>query len=241
MLRLYYIPGACSIAPHIALEESGADFETVAIDFAAGDHRKPEFLKLNPKAFVAVLVTDRGAISENAAILSYVAQAYPEAKLAPTDPFEFAQMQAFNIFLASAVHVTYRHLSRPTLFCDGEEGARLLAAKVPEMVHRYFGLIEDQLSDGREWIHGDKYTVSDPYLFIYTSYLQRGDRGDADRFPLARAHRERVLARPAVQRVIEREGKGDPAKPRQMIVADWDAGQTPADGAVAASAPMSEC
>jgi glutathione S-transferase len=226
MLRLYYIAGACSVAPHLVLEESGAAFEAVAIDYYAGDHRKPEFLKLNPKGFVAVLVTDRGAISENAAIMAYVAQAYPAARLIPTDAFAFAQVQSFNLFLASAVHVTYRHLSRPTLFADGPEAAAALARKVPEMTHKYFGMIEEQLSDGRTWIHGDQFTISDPYLFIYASYLQRGDRGDPDRFPLVRAHRERVLARPATQRALAREGKGDPGarrEPGQAVrVAEWD-------------------
>lgn len=220
MLRLYYIPGACSIAPHIVLEESGAEFEPVPVDFYAGDQRKPEFLRLNPKAFVGVLITDRGAISENAAIMAYVAQAFPEAGLAPTDPYDFAQVQAFNLFLASAVHIAYRHLSKPTLFADGPDMAKALAAKVPKLVHRYFGMIEAQLADGREWVHGDRWTISDPYLFVYASYLQRGDRGDPDRFPLVRAHRERVLARPATQRVLDREGLGDPGRRRPAIHAE---------------------
>lgn len=237
MLKFYYIAGACSVAPHIVLEESGADYKEVAIDYQAGDHRKPEFLKLNPKGFVGVLITDRGPISENPAIMAYVAQAYPEAKLAPTDPYDFAQVQSFNMFLSSAVHVTYRHLSRPTLFADGPEAAKALAAKVPEMTHKYFGMIEQQLSDGREWIHGDTWTISDPYLFIYTSYLQRGDRGDPEAFPLARAHRERVLARPATQRVLARENKGDPGARRPegqaLRIADWDKADQQKAGAAA--------
>jgi glutathione S-transferase len=223
MLKLFYIAGACSVAPHIVLEESGAQFETQAIDYYAGDHRRPEFLKLNPKGYVGVLITDQGPVTENAAIMTYVAHAYPQARLVPTDPFGLAQVQSFNLFLASAVHITFRHLSRPTLFADGPEAAKALAAKVPEMTHKYFGMIEDQLSDGREWIHGSEFTTSDPYLFIYSSYLQRGDRGDPNRFPLVRAHRERVLARPATQRVLAREGKGDPGTPgRQMVMAAWE-------------------
>lgn len=226
MLKFFYIAGACSVAPHIVLEESGADYDEVALDYYAADHRKPEFLAMNPKGFVAVLVTDRGPISENPAIMAYIAQTFPEAKLAPTDPYDFAQVQSFNMFLSSAVHVTYRHISRPSLFADGAEAHKALAAKVPEMTHKYFGMIEDQLSDGREWIHGDKWTISDPYLFIYSSYLQRGDRGDPEAFPLVKAHRERVLARPATQRALAKEGKGDPGAVRApgqaMIIADWD-------------------
>lgn len=210
-MKFFYIPHACSMAPHIVLEEAGAEFEPAAIDYLAGDHRKPEFLAINPKGYVAVLITDRGVISENMAIMAYVAQAYPDAKLAPIDPFGFAQVQAFNSFMSSSVHITFRAMSKPTIFADGDEAAAALLAKVPEMAHKYFSLIEEQLSDGREWIHGDAYTISDPYLFVYASYLQRGTAGDPTPFPLVKAHRERVLARPATQRVIEREGKGDPA------------------------------
>jgi glutathione S-transferase len=210
MQTFFYIPNACSMSAHIALEEAGADYIGTMIDYFAGDHRKPEFLALNPKGFVGVLVTEDGPITENAAILAYIALKYPEARLAPKDAYGFALVQSFNVFLSSAVHVTYRHLSRPTLFADGAAAAEALKAKVPEMTHYYFGLIEHQLSDGRKWIHGDQYTISDPYLFMYSSYLQWGDRGDASRFPLVRAHRERVLGRPATQRVIAQEGKGDP-------------------------------
>jgi glutathione S-transferase len=213
MLRLHYIPLGCSLASHIALEESGARFEAHEVVFERGDTQSPEFLKLNPKAFVPILETDEGVITESPAVLLYIAHRFPEADLLPSrDPFGFAQVNSFNAFLASAVHITYRHLSRPTLFADGPEAAAALKAKVPEMVHKYFGFIEQQLNDGRTWIHGERYTVSDPYLFVYSSYLQWGDRGDPERFPLVRAHRERVLARPAVQRAIARERIGDPAK-----------------------------
>jgi glutathione S-transferase len=197
VLKLFYIPASCSLATHIALTEAGADFEVQEIDYSRGDHKSPEFLRLNPKAFVPVLLTDQGPITENAAILLYIAMTFPKAQ--------------FNTFLCSSLHVTYRHISRPRLFADGPVAKAALRAKVPEMVHKYFGLVEDKLSDGRTWVHGDRYTTSDPYLFVYASYLQWGDRGDAGRFPLVRAHRERVLARPATQEVLAAEGIPDPA------------------------------
>jgi glutathione S-transferase len=212
MLKLYYIPAACSLASHIALLEARADFEVEEIDYARGDHRDPKFLKLNPKGFVPVLLTDQGPITENVAILLYVAMTFPHAGLYPSsDPYGFARVLEFNTFLSASVHVTYRHISRPRLFADGPEAAAALRAKVPEMVHRYFGLIEDKFRDGRTWVHGERYSVSDPYLFVYSSYLQWGDRGDPDRFPRVRAHRERVLARAATQRALEAEGIPDPA------------------------------
>jgi glutathione S-transferase len=97
MLKLYYTPGACSMVPHIALEEAGAQYEKVLIDFRTGDQLRPEFLKVNPKARVPVLLTDRGVLTEIPAILGYIAFTYPAARLAEIhDPFAFAQMQAFQ-------------------------------------------------------------------------------------------------------------------------------------------------
>src|SRR5215475_6010201 len=97
MLKLYYAPGTCALASHIALEEAGAAYETVRLSFKNEDQKKPDYLKVNPKARVPALVTDRGIITETPAILIYVAQTYPAAKLAPLeDAFALARVQAFN-------------------------------------------------------------------------------------------------------------------------------------------------
>lgn len=214
MLDFYYAPMACSMASHIALEEAGADYNSTCITIRKGENRTPEFLKVNPKGFVPILVTSQGTITENVAILSYIALTYPEARLLPSnDPYGLAQVTSFNTFLSSAVHVMFRAFNRPRLFADGEVAHAALIAKVPEMIKKYFGLIEDQLSDGREWIHGNSYSVSDPYLWVYTNLLfWDGDRGDPYDYPLTQAHRERVLARPATQRALKQEGVDDPAK-----------------------------
>src|SRR4051794_9596204 len=101
MIKLFYSLGSCSLASHIALEEAGAPYEAVRINVRAWDQRKPEYLALNPKGRVPALVTDEGVLTENVAILAWVAQAFPQARLAPTDPWGFAQAQAFNSYLAS--------------------------------------------------------------------------------------------------------------------------------------------
>src|SRR6187399_2423184 len=99
MMKFFFGPHSCALASHIALEEAGADYEAVRLDLKAGDQRKPEYLKVNPKGRVPALVTDRGVLTENPAILAYVAQAYPDARLAPLDdPWAFGQAQAFNSY-----------------------------------------------------------------------------------------------------------------------------------------------
>ncbi|MGZ5729286.1 MAG: glutathione S-transferase N-terminal domain-containing protein, partial [Burkholderiales bacterium] len=113
MLKLFYAVGSCALASHIALEEAGAEYEAVRLDFAAGDQRKPEYLKVNPKGRVPALITDSGILTETPAILAYVAQVFPKAGLAPlTDPFAFARVQAFNSYLCSTAHVNHAHGGR---------------------------------------------------------------------------------------------------------------------------------
>ena len=212
MITLYYMAGSCSIAPHIVLEEIGSDFNFVSLDMSQGDLDTPSFREISPSGYVPALMTDEGPLTENAAILLYLGQIHPEAKLLLTQSsFDIARINSFNVFLSNSVAEAYRALSRSSMFVDGEAAISSLRAKVPGRVERLYDIIEKRFADGRQWVHGDDYTVSDPYLFIWSSYLQWGDRGDPDRYPLVRAHRERVLARPATQRAISREGKGDPA------------------------------
>ena len=103
MLKLFWAPGTCALASHIALEEAGAQYETARLDFSKGDQRKPEYLKVNPKGRVPALITERGILTETPAILAWIAQTHPQAKLAPADPFDFAAAQAFNIYLCSKI------------------------------------------------------------------------------------------------------------------------------------------
>ena len=131
MLKLFYSPGACSLASHIALEEAGADYEAVRVDLKAGEQNKPEYRKLNPKGRVPALATDRGVLTESPVILGYIAQTHPAAKLAPNDDsFAFGDMQAFNMFLATSVHVAFAHAFRPERYVKGEAGVAAAKAKV---------------------------------------------------------------------------------------------------------------
>ena len=102
MIKLFYAAHTCSLASHIALEEVGAEYSTVQIDFASNEQRKPAYLAINPKGRVPAMVTDRGILTETPAMLAFIAQSFPQARMAPLDdPFAFAQVQAFNSYLCS--------------------------------------------------------------------------------------------------------------------------------------------
>src|SRR5262252_8715208 len=110
MYTLYYAPRTCALASHIALEQSGAPYEAVRVDFAANQQRSPEYLRINPKGRVPALATPHGVLTENPAILQFLAQRHPEAGLAPLDdPYALATMNAFASYLCATVHVAHAH------------------------------------------------------------------------------------------------------------------------------------
>ena len=204
MLKLFYALGSCSLASHIALEEAGADYELVAMSTKDGDQRTPEYLAINPKGRVPALVTDRGVLTETPAILAYVAQTYPAARLAPLDdPFAFAEAQAFNSYLCSTVHVAHAHKHRGYRWADDPAALAEMTRKVPESEAACFQLIEDELFKG-PWVMGEAYSVCDGYLFTLAGWLE-GDGVDLRRFPKVREHNERMRERPAVRKVLAEE------------------------------------
>lgn len=206
MLTLFYTPGACSLASHIALEEAGATFDLKRVDLAGGEQRTPAFLAINPKGRVPALATNKGVLTENPVILGYIAQTFKDAKLADNDDsFAFGDMQAFNMFLATTVHVAFAHIFRPERYVDGAVAIAAAKAKAPESLRSAFALIEDRLSDGRSFVQGETYSVADPYLFTFERwYIGRGV-GDLATFPRMAAHHARVGARDAVKRALAAE------------------------------------
>ena len=201
---LYVAPGSCSLASHIALEQVGADFTAVRLDFAAGAQRSPEYLKLNPKGRVPALVTPRGVITENPAILTFIAQTFPEARLAPLDdPFAFAQVQAFVSYLCSTVHPARSHRVRGARWADDPAAIAEMRRKSPEVVAACFDLIETEMMIG-PWVMGEAYTICDPYLFTLSGWLA-GDGLDINRWPKVAAHYARLSVDEAVIKVLARE------------------------------------
>jgi glutathione S-transferase len=203
MLKLFHAWGSCSLASLIALEEAGADYELAVMSTKAGDQRKPDYLTLNPKGRVPALVTERGVLTENPAILAYIAQAHPQARLMPEDPWDFAQAQAFNSYLCSTVHVAHAHRHRGYRWADEESSFADMRRKIPESVGGAFQLIEDGILAG-PWVMGSQYTACDGYLFTLSDWLEE-DGVDLGRLPRVLEHRERVRERPAVRKVLAQE------------------------------------
>ncbi len=206
MLTLYYAAHTCSLATHIVLEEVGADYSTVRIDFARQQQESPEFLKVNPKARVPALITDRGILTETPAMLVYVAQSFPKSRLVPMDdPFAFAQVQAFNSYLCSHLHVAHAHRMRGHRWVDADDKASIAAMqrKVPESVGGAFEMIEREMLKG-PWVMGEHYTICDPYLFTLAQWLEK-DGVDPGRIPRVVDHRRRMAERPEVKKAIAEE------------------------------------
>jgi glutathione S-transferase len=201
MLRLYYAPGTCALATHIALEEAGAPYEAVLVDFRSQSQRSPEYLRVNPKGRVPALVTDTGTLTETPALLCFVAQRFPEAGLAP---LALARVQEFNSYLCSTVHVAHAHRMRGARWADDADAIEAMKRKVPSNVTECFELIEHNLLKG-PWVMGDRYTICDPYLFTIGSWIE-GDGVDTAKVPRVMQHRSRMLARPAVQKAVAAEG-----------------------------------
>ena len=203
MLKLYYTPGTCARASHIALEEAGAGYTAERVDFKNSQQTTPEYLAINPKGRVPALVTDRGVLTETPAILAYIAQSFPSAKLMPEDAFAFAQAQSFNSYLCSTVHVNHAHKGRGARWATEQSSFDDMKRKVPDSMSAAFALIERDMIKG-PWVMGEQYTACDGYLFTLTGWAE-ADGVDMAKLPKVVAHRQRMSERPAVQKVLADE------------------------------------
>jgi glutathione S-transferase len=204
MLKLYYAPGTCAMASHIALQESGARYTTERLDFKSNQQNSAEYLAINPKGRVPALVTDRGILTETPAMLAFIAQNFPDAKLAPSDdPFAFAQAQAFNSYLCSTVHVAHAHKMRGARWATEQSSFADMKTMVPKAMTACFALIERDMLRG-PWVMGEQYTICDPYLYTIGLWLE-GDSVDVSALPKVMDHRRRMSERPAVQQVLAEE------------------------------------
>jgi glutathione S-transferase len=198
-MKLYYSAGACSLAPHIVLEEIGAPYEAQAMNLKKGEQKTPEYLASNPKGAVPALETDQGVLTENVAILNYLAATHPEAGLAPTgDAYAAAALTSFNSFLGSSVHPNIGKL----LFYPMSDEEK---TKQREVALAKLRLVEDHLLVG-PWVLGEGYSVADPFLMVFERWARAAGLLDAAEFPRMNAHLDAIQARPAVERTLANEG-----------------------------------
>jgi glutathione S-transferase len=181
MLSLYFAPGTSSMAPHIALHEIGAPFESCPLSFAKGEQRRSSYLALNAEGKVPTLMVDGRPLTEVAAILYYLARTHPEAHLMPGNDTEgAAQVISWMSFVASTLH--------PARFRGGEHALSV------------YGIAERRLGEG-EWAVG-KYSIADIHLFRLYWRLRNALDFPIGMFPRLAAHHDRMMARPAVQKTI---------------------------------------
>lgn len=208
-IKFFYSPGACSLASHIVLEETGAAYEPVRVALAEGAQRRPEYLALNPKGRVPVIVDGDFVLTESPAILHYLAQRFPAAQLWPGDPQAAARSAEWLSWGSSGIHVTYAHLSRPERYTNTEAAIEDVKAKARSACRETWNMIEAKLAAAQStWAAGEQYSVADAYVFVFWNW-GRGARLGYDMahdFPVWTAHAKRMGERPAVRRTLEQEG-----------------------------------
>jgi len=200
MLTLYFAPGACSMAAHIVLEESGEPYEPKPVDLAKGEQRTDAYLKIHPLGRVPALRLDNGEpLAENTAILPYLGKRFG---LWPTDPVAEAKALSLIGFFAASVHPAHAHVGRPERYAADQSAFPTIKEMGLKTFHGYLRQIDGMLA-GRDWF-SDRYSVLDPYGFVFYTWGLRRE------LPMSElknytALKDRMLQRPAVRKVVEDE------------------------------------
>jgi glutathione S-transferase len=200
MLTLFYAPGACSMAPHIVLEEGGEKYAPKRMDLAKGEQKSAEYMKIHPLGRVPALLLDDGSpLTENTAILPFLGKRFG---LWPKDPAKEAKALSLIGFFAASVHPAHAHISRPERYTEDKSAFAAIQAMGKKTFHDYLKQI-DAMFAGREWL-SDSYSVLDPYAFTFYVWGIRRELPVAE-LKNYTAFKDRMLKRPAVQRVVADE------------------------------------
>jgi len=198
-ITLYYAPIACSLVPYVTLTEAKADFDVERVNLSKRQQMSPEYLKLNPKHKVPVLVVDGQPLTENVAIQQWISRTYPDAKLLPSDPWQELKAISLLSWCSGGIHPFLSRINSPPKVCDvagSEDSVRRLAA---DAVYENFAIGEDLLA-GREYFF-DHFTAVDAHFFWC---FRRATQFELDlaRFKNCLAHFERMQGRPSVQKLL---------------------------------------
>ncbi|MGB7949059.1 MAG: glutathione S-transferase family protein [Candidatus Binatia bacterium] len=205
MMTLYFSPGACSLASHIGLEETGAPYELKPILLAKGQQRTEAYQKINPRGKVPALAVDGKVLVENTAILTYLSRRFPEKKLLPSDPSAEALCIGTMCWFSSVVHPSYQRSHRPERFAEGE--AALAAVKENGKKSFWANLQEiDSMIQRNDWVMGREFTAVDGYALVFYGWAERSG------FPVKdlgayTTWKERMMQRPTVKKCVEDEAK----------------------------------
>ena len=201
MITLFYAPGACSMAAHIVLEETGEKYQPQRMDLSKGEQKTADYMKIHPLGRVPALKLDDGTpLSENTAILPYLGKRFG---LWPTDPVKEGQALSVIGFFASSVHPAHAHIGRPERYTEDKSALPGIQAMGKKTFHDYLKII-DSMYAGREWL-SDKYSVLDAYAFVFYVWGVRRELPVSE-LKNYTALKDRMLKRPAVQRVVADEG-----------------------------------
>ena len=203
MLTLYFSPGACSMASHIGIEETGAPYVEKPTLLPKGEQKTEAYLKINPRGKVPALSVDGRIITENTAILTYLAKTFPQANLLPADLVGEAHCIGAMAWFSNIVHPSYQRYMRPERFAEGEAAQ----ATVKDMGHKSFWANLQEINSllaGKDWMMGKQYTVVDPYALVFYGWGARSE------FPMKEltaytAWKDRMLKRPAVMKILQSE------------------------------------
>ncbi len=199
-MKLFYAPGACSLSPHIVAREAGIDLKLQKVDVTTKTMTvEGDYWAVNPKGYVPALELDNGEIlTEGPAIVQYLADLKPEARLAPANgTFARTRLQEMLGYINSEIHKSYSPLFNPKV------SAEVRTERV-EYLRRRYALLDKQLA-GRKYLFGDQFTVADAYLFVVTNWA-RSTKVDLSDYANLQAFQQRVAARPAVQVAMQVEG-----------------------------------
>ena len=198
-MQLYYVPGACSLAPHIAICEAGLDVKLNKVAFGAERRTEDgrDFYSVNPQGAVPTLELDSGEVlTENAVLLQYIASLGPKAGLAPTEGMaHWRLLEALN-FIATELHKSFSPLFR-------NPAPEVREAQI-KLIQGRFKLLEGKLGD-KPYLMGDGFTVADAYAFVMF-FWSRNFQIDLSATPKLTTYFQRVMARPAVQQTLKEEG-----------------------------------
>jgi glutathione S-transferase len=204
-LKLYFAPGSSSLAPLVALEEIDLPYAAHRLDLAAGDQRKPEYLKVNPRGRVPTLVVDNQPVTEVLAILTYLAHRYPHSELLPlADPLKLAKAYEVMSWFASTVHVAFAQIARPERYADDEAVKAALATPGEARFARTLTDIERLAQEHGPWLLGESFSAVDAYALVIWRWAERRQIDTAS-YPAWSAKAARAFARPSVVRALRKE------------------------------------